>query len=87
MMETIQEQVTAGNVERLAVLVTGREDDLKAQVLVKLIGERFAYEAVVKVPRAVFDIDQPSIDEFFKVAKKAMVEVISGKRELNAIVS
>lgn len=87
MTDTTQERVTSGNVEKLAILINGRDDDLKAQVLVKLIGERFAYEAVVKVPRAIFDIDQPSIDEFFKVAKKAMVEVISGKRELNAILN
>jgi len=86
-MEPIAERVSKGNVDKLAIIITGREDDLKAQVLVRLIGERFAYEAVLKVDRSVFDPDQSTIDEFFAVAKKSMKEVISGKRELNAVIT
>ena len=83
--KTVEERVSKGMVERMAVIVTGRDEDMKAQVLVKLIGERIAYEASFKVPRSVLDPTSPNLKEFFDTACSTLTKVLEGDKELNAI--
>lgn len=82
---SIEERVSKHNIDKLAIIISGREDDLKAQVLVRLVGDRFAYEGTFKVTRDTFDPDSTDMDQFFKLAKKSLIEVMAGKKELNAV--
>jgi hypothetical protein len=87
-MESFTERVSKGNVDKLAIILTNQDDDVvKIHVMVKLIGERFAYEAVFKSSLDIMDPDSSTLDHFFREAKKRMREVLEGKKELNVIIT
>lgn len=81
----VEERISAGMVDRLAVIVQAREADLKVHVMVKLIGDRFGYEAVFKADKTFLTADEASLDKMFDLVKEKVKVVLSGKQELNAI--
>ena len=84
---TTEELVSGKEVESLAILVKGREDDLKIHVMIRMVGDRYAYEAILKTDRSLFDRSKPTLDNFFDKAREAVRDVLDGKRELNAVIS
>lgn len=86
-MATTAEPISKSRIDKMAIILTGREDDIKAHFMVKLEGDRFAYEVVLKTDRSIFDPDQSTVDEFFKIAKTKLMEVLRGDKELNAIIT
>lgn len=84
-MDKVEERITAGMIDRLAVVINSRDTDYKVTVLVRLVGDRFAYEAAFKANKQFLTLDGGDIDVAFDEAKKAVKEVLSGKKELNAI--
>lgn len=86
-MATTVEPISKDRIDKMAIILTGREDDIKAHFMVKLEGDRYAYEVVLKTDRSVFDPDQSTVDEFFKIAKTKMLQVLRGETELNAIIA
>jgi hypothetical protein len=83
----IEEKITAGMVDRLAVIVNNRDTDYKVTVMCKLIGDRFGYEASFKANKQFLTLETGDLDRAFDEAKKAVKEVLSGRKELNAILS
>lgn len=86
-MATTAEPISKDRIDKMAIILTGREDDIKAHFMVKLEGDRYAYEVVLKTDRSVFDPDQSTVDEFFKIAKTKMLQVLRGEQDLNAIIA
>lgn len=81
----VEEKISAGMVDRMAVVVQNREADLKVHVMVKLIGDRYGYEAVFKADKTFLTADEASLDKMFDLVKEKVKKVLSGKQELNAI--
>lgn len=87
---SIEEQVSKGNVQQVAIIANGMAgkdfDKLKVSVLVKLYGEKIAYECSYKVSRELLNPDQDVLEQFFGEMSKQFRKVLEGKVELNAIV-
>lgn len=81
---TIEESVSKFSVDSMAIVLRKREDDIKAHVLVKLIGGNHVYEAVFKTPIEVLDPECPELNNFFALAEKHLTQVLLGNKELNA---
>lgn len=76
----------AFEIERMGVILVKRDEDIKVSVMVKLTGEKYAYETSYKVDASLLDPEKPTLEEFFSTARQAMEDVLRGKKELNAIV-
>lgn len=86
---SVEEQVSKGNVEQVVLIANGQGgkdwDKLKVTVMVKLYGEKIAYQADYKVSREVLDPDQTVLEQFFSELNKQFRKVLEGEVELNAI--
>lgn len=87
---SVEEQVSKGNVEQVVLIANGQGgkdwDKLKVTVMVKLYGEKIAYQADYKTSRELLNPDQSVLEQFFSELNKRFREVLEGKTELNAIV-
>ena len=72
-------------IESMAILLGDRGGQFKVSVLLRVKGEKYAYETVFKADRQLLDPDKPTLAEFFKIAEGAMEDVLRGKKELNAV--
>jgi len=87
MIEPVEERISAAMVDRLAIILNNRDTDLKVTVMVKLIGDRFGYEATFTADKAYLSPEGPEIDKMFDLVKEKVKVVLSGEKELNAITS
>lgn len=69
------------------IAVVPKDDHYKVHVVVKLIGERYAYEVVFKATKTFLTPETGDFDKCFEEAKNAVRQVMEGKKELNAITS
>jgi hypothetical protein len=72
-------------IDRIAVILNNRDTDLKCTVMVKLIGDRFGYEASFKADKEFLSPEQEDLDKCFDLVKSSVKKVLSGEKELNAI--
>jgi len=87
---SIEEQVSKGNVEQVVIIANGDSgkdfDKLKVTVMVKLYGERIAYQTDYRVSRELLNPERDVLEQFFQEINKQFRKVLEGKVELNAIV-
>lgn len=80
-----EELVTnVSQIQDLAILLGDKGGGFKAHVLVRVKGEKYAYESVFKVDRQMLDPEKPTLAEFFKIAEEAVRDVLRGNKELDA---
>jgi len=87
---SVEEKVSGGNVEQLVIIANGMSgkdfDKLKVTAMVKLHGERIAYQADYKVSRELLNPEQDVLEQFLGAIGKHFRTVLEGKVELNAII-
>ena len=87
---TTEEKVSKGNVEQVAIIANGMAgrdfDKLKITIMVKLYGEKIAYQADYSVSRELLNPESSCLDQFMDEIKKRFKKVLEGEVELNAIV-
>lgn len=87
--DSIEEQVSKGNVQQVVLIATGDSgkdfDKLKVTVMVKLYGEKIAYQCDWKVSRELLNPDADVLEQFFSEMNKQFRKVLEGKIELNAM--
>lgn len=88
MTESIDELTTSpSQIESLAILLGDKGGGLKVHVVVRIKGEKYAYEQVYKADHQLLDPEKPTLAEFFKLAQEGVEDLLRGKKELNAIIS
>lgn len=89
-LNSTTEQVSGGSVDRVVLIADGSSgehfDKLKVTALVRLVGDKHAYQADYKVSRELLNPESPVLDQFFDEMKKTFTKVLEGKIELNAVV-
>jgi len=87
-MDSIEEQVSKGNVEQFVIIANGMAgkdfDKMKVTAMVKLYGEKIVYQADYKVSRELLNPDQDVLEQFLSSVGKHFRDVLEGKVELNA---
>lgn len=88
--ETIEEQVSKGNIEKLVIIANGEAgkdfDKLKVTTMVKLYGENFVYQADYRVSREFLNPEKDVLENFLAEIGKQFRKILEGKVELNAII-
>lgn len=87
---SIEEQVSKGNVEQVVIIANGMSgkdfDKLKVTAMVKLYGEKIAYQATYSVSRELLNPDKDVLEQFFGEMSKQFRKILEGKTELKAMV-
>lgn len=84
---TVEERVSKNDIESLGIVARLRDDGkMKVDVMVKLVGERHAYQTTYKTSRELLDASKDLLGQMFQEMEKHLREVLRGEKELNAVV-